>query len=268
MTLEDLKKQRDELNDKASQLFDEGRESTGRVKKLRFELRDAKGKRDVENAAVKDLKAKRDEVNKKIKAKVGELNKLQAEIGDARETTSVPVKEARTQLARLEWRVQAEVLNVKQEEKLVRQIAELEKIVGSSECFFEKRKAFREIIKELDALRKEAQGFHEEMLKHAKESEVYHQAVQDVYKQIKAVEPDYKDINDKLRQAKTEAESAHKLYISEFEKEKGEDAARREMGEKERFSVMRHKADQLMNDFKAGKKLSTEELQIIAGYGE
>ncbi len=267
MALEDLKNQRDELNTKTRELVEDSKESTQRVKKLRNELRDAKKKRDEENKQVQELKAKRDEVNKKIKAKVDELNKLQDGIEDAKKSMGTGFKEAKKELEKLEWQVQTQVLNVKQEEKLARKIEELETAVGSSEEFFEKRKGFRNIVKDLDALRKEAQKYHEEMLAHAKASETYHDAVQDVYKKIKAIEPDHKEISDKIRDAKRHADEAHNLFVAEYEKVKGERVAAKEHSQKTKVTEMRKKADQLMVDFRAGKKLSTEELQIIAGYG-
>jgi uncharacterized coiled-coil DUF342 family protein len=268
MTLENLKKQRDELNDKAHELVVGSKESTQRVKKLRSELRNAKKKRDEENKSVQELKKKRDEINKKIKAKVDELNKLQGSIDNTKKSIGSGFREAKKELERLEWKVQTDVLNVKQEEKMVRKIAELEETVGSSEEFFEKRKGFRTIIKELDALRKEAQKYHEQMLQHAKASEVYHDSVQDIYKKIKVLEPEQKEISDKIRQAKREADEAHKLFREEFTKVKGVEIAARETSHKEKVNEMRKKANQLMSEFKSGKKLTTEELQIIAGYGD
>ncbi len=267
MALEDLKKQRDELNTKTRELVEDSRESTQRVKKLRNELRDAKKKRDEENKQVQELKKKRDEVNHKIKVKVDELNQLQDGIEDAKKSMGTGFKEAKKQLERLEWQVQTQVLNVKQEEKIARKIEELETEVGSSEEFFEKRKGFRNIVKGLDALRKEAQGYHEQMLQHAKASETFHDSVQDVYKKIKAIEPDHKVISDRIRDAKKQADTAHKYFVTEYEKVKGERVAAREQSHKERVTEMRKKADQLMAEFKTGRKLTTDELQIIAGYG-
>jgi len=267
MELEHLKQERDKLNTETKKLWTESKETTDRVKRLRLSLKDAKSKRDEENKLVKEFKDKRDGVNKKIKAHISTLNKFQEELDKLR-GTSGPTNQAKKELERLEWQVQTEVLNVKQEEKLAKRIAELEEICAASAEFNEKRKQLRKITGELDELRKEAQAYHEVMLQHAKDSERFHDEVKKAYDQIKKLEPEFKDVQQKISRAKREADEAHKTYIDKYKETKGAEKFEQEKKHKKKAKAMRAEADGLMKAFKEGKKLTTEELMIIQGYGD
>jgi len=272
--LEKLKEERDQLNVKTKNLISESRESTSRVKKLRSTISEVKVERDKENKLVQDFKAKRDEVNKKIKNKVDELKKVDKEIEGLRKSFTQPMRTAKKELEKLEWKVQTEVLDVKTEEKIAKEISKLEEQTKTGEEFITKQKSKRTILKGLDEMRKEAQAFHEVMLQHAKESENHHTKIQDTYRQIKKLEPEFKEVRDKIELAKKEADEAHQLYLGQYKQIKGKEKAdhfemrqeqAKELKKKER--KLKSKADQLMEQFKKGKKLTTDELMIIQGYG-
>ncbi|MCD4739778.1 hypothetical protein K8R43_01150 [archaeon] len=258
--LRKLKEERDNLNEEARTLIKQGKETTVRVKRLRAELREFKTSRDEENAKVREFKEKRDAVNAKIRTRINKINKIQEEIRGLKGELDMPFHEARKQLERLEWKVQTEVMNVRQEEKIVRKIEELEEATKSTKEFMGKRKDLEKIKKELDELRKEAQAFHEVMLEHTRKSEYYHQKMLELYKNLKALEPDFKDISDKITKAKKKADKAHKHYIDNYKETKGKT-------EKDVKESMKKKADKLMEGFKKGKKLTTDELQIIQHFG-
>lgn len=265
MDVDELRQERDKLNEETKKLVSNSRESTTRVKNLRNELKESKKKRDEENKQVQEFKLKRDEVNKKIKAKIADLNKFQDGLKGLQ--PEGPIRQARKELEQLEWKVQTEVLNVKQEEKLARRIADLEKMCSASDELTEKRKQLRVITSELDELRKESQAYHEVMLQHAKESESYHEQVKESYEKIKKLEPNFKEIQTSLRKAKKEADDAHKHYIEKYKEVKGAEHFEQIQSQKKKAKAMRAEADDLMKAFKTGKKLTTEELMIIQGYG-
>ncbi|MCK4328109.1 MAG: hypothetical protein KAW41_06640 [Candidatus Diapherotrites archaeon] len=266
MELEHLKQERDKLNTETQKLRTESKETTSRVKRLRLSLKDAKAKRDEENKLVQEFKQKRDEVNKKIKAHISALNKFQEDLAKLK-ASSGPMHQTRKELERLEWKVQTEVLDVKQEEKIARRIAELEEACAASAEFNEKRKQLRKITSELDDLRKEAQAYHEVMLQHAKDSERYHDDVKKAYEQIKKLEPEFKEVQQKVALARREADEAHKTYLDKYKSIKGAEKFEQEKVHKKKARAMRAEANDLMKAFKEGKKLTTDELMIIQGYG-
>lgn len=255
-----LKEERDQFNDEARGLIQQSKETTSKVKRLRVELREQKVQRDEENAKVQEFKEKRDAVNAKIRERIQKVNKIQEEIRGLKGELDLPFREAKKQLERLEWKVQTEVLSIKQEEKIVRRIEELEEATKSVKEFMGKRKDLEKIKRELDDLRKEAQAFHELMLEHTRKSEYYHQKMLEVYKVLKSSEPEFKEISDKITMAKKKADKAHKEYIQTYRETKGKT-------EKDLRESMKKEADKLMDGFKKGKKLTTDELQIIQEYG-
>lgn len=258
--LEQLKEERDQLNKRTQTLIKKSKETTSRVKKLRAELKEKKSLRDEENEKVKEFKEKRDAVNAKINERLKEINKIQNSMNDTKSDSDLNPHQAKKQLERLEWKVQTEVIGIKQEEKIVKRIEELQESMKSGEEFFENRKKLSTIKKELDELRKEAQAFHEVMLEHARKSEFYHQEMVKMYEQLKSLEPEFKEVSDKITKAKKKADKAHTQYISKYKDEKGQT-------KKEISESMKKRADQLMEEFKKGKKLTTDELQVIQKYG-
>jgi uncharacterized coiled-coil DUF342 family protein len=258
--IEKLKDERDSFNKETQGLIKQSKETTSRVKRLRAELRDQKELRDAENAKVKEFKDKRDAINAQIRERIKNINRIQDEIRSLKGDLGVPFREAKKQLERLEWKVQTEVMTVKQEEKIVRRIEELEESTKSVKEFMGKRKELEKIKKELDELRKEAQAFHEVMLEHTRKSEYYHQKMLEIYKVLKSTEPEFREISDKITEAKQKADKAHKEFTKKYREEKGKT-------EKDLKDSMKKEADNLMKEFKKGKKLTTEELQIIQEYG-
>ncbi|MCD6414277.1 MAG: hypothetical protein J7L23_01460 [Candidatus Diapherotrites archaeon] len=259
--LKELKEEYSELSDQARMLSKQAREATSRVKKLRAELRENKKKRDEENAKVKEFKEKRDMVNLRIREKIREVNLIQDGIKDLKKNLGVPFNQARKQLERLEWKLQTEVFSVKEEEKIVRHIEELEEMTKSSKEFVEKRKRLEKIRRELDDLRKEAQAFHEIMIEHARQSEFYHQKMVEIYDKLKALEPDFKEVTEKITKAREQAFKARKKYVEKYKEVKGKT-------ETEIREEMEKEAAKLLEGFRKGKKLTTKELQIIQQYGD
>ena len=271
MDLENLKKERDELNTKTKKLIDVSKEHTSRVKRLYSKTIELKKKRDEENKQVREFKEKRDAINKLVRGKLARLSDLQTKIKEVK--PAEPVRKLRSELRRLQWRVETDVLKVKEEEKVVKIIAELEAQLKVADAAFEKRKEAQVISSELDDFKKEAQAFHEVMLFHAKKSEEYHNEINNLYSQIKSLEPGFKEISDKITMARQTADQAHQNFVSRVKKARGErhaqakaaDEDAKKKGEK-RDRDMRELAETLFKEFQGGKKLSTEEIQIIQNY--
>lgn len=256
-----LREEYNELSDQARALSKQAKETTARVKRLRAELRENKKKRDEENAKVKEFKEKRDAVNVEIRERIREVNAIQEEIRELRKKFGMPFDKARKQLARLEWKLQTEVFDVKEEERIAKRIEELEEMTKSNKEFLEKRRRLEKIKGELDDLRKEAQAFHEIMLGHARKSEYYHQKVIEIYNKLKALEPEFKEVAEKISEAKRRAAKAKEEYLKKYREIKGKT-------QEDIKEEMRKEAKRLLKEFKSGRKLTTRELQIIQEYGD
>jgi phosphoserine phosphatase len=262
--VEQLRKQRDELNRQASEAARPAREAVQKLRAMRASVDKEREARDKENSLVKDFKAKRDSANARIKQKLEELNAIQASL--PRSLPKLNTAEARRELSRLEWRVTAEVLDVKQEEKIAKRIAFLEEVCKSSQEFSEKSRQLRRIKAELDELRKEAQAFHSVMLQHAKQSEEHHARILELREGVKAVLPVFKAAKEKAVAATKAADEVHARFREAFSKTKeGQQAAVREQA-RERNARMREQAARLFDEFRKGRKLTTDELRIIQSF--
>lgn len=246
------------------------------VKKVADDVKQLRNKRDFLNSRVKELKLKRDELRIAATKKRQTLSQLLEQAQKSSEKVQGNMSELTKQITRLEWQIQTNPLDPKTERNMITRIAELEKHLAKHKELKNVRDRLLRIRVEVGGLRIQAQTSHEELTKHAEESEKVHN---EMLEKVKI-------LNDK----KKEADLKHSSFL-EKNKQRGEaistlrsnisriDEIRTQIGDI-KTSGKTDKAEKVRSRYKeaaeekmrTGGKLSFEEFQAFmadtAGEGE
>ena len=255
----ELKKKRDDLNATVKGLISESKITYTNLEKLRNDLKQKKGARDEENSMIQKLKAERDKLNEALKTERTKLNAFRDELKKIKMSSSSDPKKLEKEIERLEWDVQTKHLNAKAEDALWAKINMMRRELKSMSSYVKKKDEVKEVRKSVRKLEKQARDIHAQVIMHSEQSEKYHAELLAVFEELKKMDVLLPEMAKKIMDARTEADNAHEGYlnamgVTQKNRREKDDAERKELKEK---------ADDLLKEFKKGKKISLEELMII-----
>lgn len=169
------------------------------VKKIAVEVKELRSKRDSLNSKVREFKAKRDELRVAAGKKRQALSQLLEQAQKSSEKTKGNMSDLTKQITRLEWEIQTNPLDPKTERNMITRIAELEKHLAKHKLLKGVRDKLLQLRVEVGGLRIQAQTTHQELTKHAEESEKIH----------KEMVEKVKTLNEK----KKEADGKHEAFL-------------------------------------------------------
>ncbi len=257
------------------------RSNVAKLKELFKSVDAERKKRDEYTVLVKGLKERK-------LALFRELNTLQSQLGeqvgflkDAQADLAIPYRSLMRQLEALEWKQQTEAVTPSLEKEYSKQIREVRKILGEAEKLAPVESNVRELRKQLHQKTDELRDLLHEMGKNAALSQKHHEAVVATQKTIDALK---KQVStgfaavDELRK-KLDAATGEESKINRELQQTREgqrtlaEKERREAFEKERrerekkMKAMRSKAEKILADFRAGKKISLDDMRVLTAAG-
>ncbi len=255
--MEDLKDKRDGLNARVKELGEEKRKFVEDIKALNTIIKQEKDSRDKANQEVKSLKEKRvasfEEI-KKLKKEMDELLKVLEKFKDSMGGSYGMLKE---ELKQMEWEYQTEVHSIKKEKELVKQMDELEKYIAKSELLYDKKKNLIRIQHSLRDLYTEANVYHGLLMNRAKDSEKHHDSMMKNIRQIGDLDKKISDLEKNIREAREEADKYHKELKDTMKTEPTT----------ANMEELRKKGEQILANFKSGKKVTMDELALLQQLG-
>lgn len=255
----ELKRRRDDLNSNVKELISESKITYSNLEKLRGDLKQKKSLRDTENAEIQRLKAERDKLNDALKAERAKLTALRDDLKQIKRDSSSDPKKLEKEIERLEWDVQTKHLNAKAEDALWAKINSMRRELKSMSAYVKKKDEVKAVRKTVRKIEKDAREIHRQVIEHSEQSEKYHAELLAVFEELKKMDVLLPEMAKKIMDARTAADEAHESYlqsmgVTQKNRREKEDAERKELKEK---------ADELLKEFKHGKKISLEELMII-----
>jgi uncharacterized coiled-coil DUF342 family protein len=284
--LEDLEEQRTKLNKKAEQyrrkrdkLNSTARKWADRRDKLNGESREniekANGhrkKRDKLNEQVKSAKGEREKWNRKVsesQARLGELKKKHLP------KDGITLEKLKREVRNLEFRQQTSVLSVDKERELLDLLGSVQGQIKEREKLLEGNEEIQDILNNRNEAKAQAETAHKLVAESAEAAQKEHDLMCKFYDEGDRLrkEADYAQIE--FRGAKEQADEAHKNHVEmvkqvhDFDKIIAglrQKKAKARMDEQE--TSTKKEAEDIYERFKAGEKLSTEDLMFLqkAGY--
>ncbi|MCA1810516.1 MAG: hypothetical protein LC623_00705, partial [Halobacteriales archaeon] len=264
-----LRRERDRLNDEARKHAEERDGFNAEVRGLVNQANEHKKRRDELNEGVKRSKELRDEANKAADEAQKSADLLRRERmpdGNPGESIAKLKKEART----LEMQHMTVVLTPAKEKALMERLKEIGKLIRSKESTLRSDPELKAALETADQLKEKAEKSHAKVGEMAEKAQAEHDAMIKLYKESDKLRKKADKLQEKFVIAKMEADKIHKTYI-EFVNaiHEIEDAAAGTPGARGEGSQARNEAaaEMVFQKFKAGEKLSTEDLLTLQKAG-
>jgi uncharacterized coiled-coil DUF342 family protein len=284
--LEDLEEQRSKLNKKAEQsrrrrdrLNNTARKWADQRDKLNALSRESiekanihRKKRDTLNEHVKSAKEERDKYNRQV-------SEAQVKLGSLKKRflpkDGVTLEKLRREVRNLEFKQMTSVLSVEKERDLLELLGDVQSQIKKREKLLEGNEEIQNIVKERNDAKAKAEEAHKKVSDYADSAQKEHDSMSKYYDEGDGFRREADHAQQEFIKAKTFADEAHKNHVEmvrqvhDFDKiiaglRQKKDRAKREVAE----TSVKKEAEDIYERFKAGEKLSTEDLMFLqkAGY--
>ncbi|MEA3144347.1 MAG: hypothetical protein QOG31_1671 [Thermoplasmata archaeon] len=265
-----LRKERDRLNDEARKHAEERDGFNMQVRGLVNQANEHKKRRDELNEGVKRAKEARDEANKSAdEAQKGAdtLRRERMPDGNPGESIAKLKKEART----LEMQHMTVVLTSSKEKALMERLKEIGKTIRAKEATLRSDPELKASLEKADDLKEKAEKSHAKVGELAEKAQAEHDAMIKLYKSSDKLRKQADKLQEKFVVSKMEADKIHKAYIEVVNDIHSiEDSQANAMGGRPSEAQMARgeaAAEAVFQKFKAGEKLSTEDLLTLQKAG-
>jgi uncharacterized coiled-coil DUF342 family protein len=175
------------------------------TKKANMEIRELKKQRDEINQKVQTLKLQRDEVRVKIKPIMDEIQSINEKKEELKKKAPrIRQKDIQEEINAIDWKIQTETLDLKEEKRLVDEVKQLETQLISCRKIDKQNKKIAEHMQERKTLGAQADVFHKELSDLAQKSQQLHETM--IAKIAEA------------KKAREEADVQHKGFLENKEK--------------------------------------------------
>ncbi len=269
---EEHKNKRDRLNTRTKQLAEKRDVLNGEVAKRVAEAAEHREKRNKLNEEVKAAKVMRDTLNQKA----NELGDIAAKLKRERhQDVAVPVPRIRDDMRQLEFRLETQVHTPAKEKELTQELKRLAHIVRQAEATMEGDKEVYEAVSAARKAKQDAEAQHKSLSDLARGAQAEHDAMMKLYEEADAMRRDADAAQGEFVANKREADEEHFRHIDFIRRVKdyekvisGIRRRRREVRRAEGERRQEKKTDSMMERFKKGEKLSTEDLLALQLRGE
>ena len=266
------RKLRDELNNQTKEWKAKRDELNGQVRELVDEAGKCREERDSYNQKVRETKELRDEWNQKVTALKEQLAPYRTE--KAEEKDQVPLKQLKKQLQDLEYMQQTMPLGKDKENGIVKQISVLAKQIEEREKTYEQNDEIKGLVAQLREAKAQAETYHHQVSEYAEQAQAAHDRMIGYYEQADKLRKEADAAQAKFIECKQAADEEHKKHIEQIKSvhEMDKDAAafknKKNSVKKKRVDESGKKeAKEIFERFKAGEKLSTEDLMALQKSG-
>ena len=265
-----LRKERDRLNDEARKHAEERDQFNAQVRALVNEANEHKKRRDELNEGVKRAKEARDEANR-VADEAGKtadtLRRERMPDGSAGESVAKLKKEARA----LENTHMTTVLTTSKEKALMDRLKEIGKLIRAKEGQLRSDPELKASLEKADDLKEKAEKSHAKVGELAEKAQAEHDAMIKLYKSSDKLRKQADKLQEKFVVSKMEADKIHKAYIEVVNDIHFlEDEQANAMGgrpSQAQQAKSEAAAELVFQKFKAGEKLSTEDLLTLQKAG-
>jgi uncharacterized coiled-coil DUF342 family protein len=177
-------------------------------------------------------------------------------------------------LQAMETQQQTTQLSNDKEKKLVKAIATLAKEIQEKEKSFEGDEELRTLYQQLHEEKAAAEAAHKLVSEAAEKAQAAHERMLSLYKQADEIRKQADAAQQKFVETKQAADEEHRLHIEqiknvhEISKSAGDIKNKKKAAGKKKADIAsKHEAEKIFEKFKAGEKLSTEDLMTLQKSG-
>ena len=268
--IESIRQSLNKINDEKESFFQKRQDAGRKIRELISEVKELRQKRDALTSSVKDLKKGREELNTRLKGFSSELKTISSkkqEVLKKHKIKEDPAK-IRTQIDRLEVKLETEVMSFEKEKQFNKQIKELRKRYHDVKDLDVVLGNFSEKSKEAYKVRDEAKKAHRDIQGRAGESQKFHEAMIAKSKEIDALRKEEDETNRNFMELKSRFTEIND-QLKEKLKAAGDISSQlKEMSMDRDERILRSKEQLVEEKIKKGEKLTTEDLLVFQKMGK
>ena len=262
---EDHKNKRDRLNGVTKSLAMERDSFNAQVRELVQTANDNRNNRNKLNSEVKEAKVLRDDLNKKA----AEFNEVVTKLKRERqgETGGPNLNRLRNERKALEFKAMTQVLSVDKEKELMASIQRINQQIEEQEKKMEENREIRTALKDSREAKEAAEHQHRLVSDLARQAQTSHDTMIELYEKADDIRKKADDCQGRFIENKQTADAEHKAHIDLIRKVHDYDKfisglrRRDRRVRKDRQEKAQKKlGEDMMDRFKKGEKLSTEDL--------
>jgi len=265
------KRLRDELNDKTKEWAEKRDELNSKVRKLIDEANARRENRDKLNAEVRETKVQRDEWNRKFNELSDKAMILRRE---KMPRTGPSIRKFKAELRALEKKHMTSVLTADKEKALMKEISMLDGKIREMEKEIEQVSEVKAAEKDAREAKDKAEDFHRKVGELAEKAQIEHDAMLKLCDEADAQRREADGAQEKFIETKLAADEQHREHIEHIRHVHDFDkiiAGIRDKGRKARKetddSSAKREAEEIYEKFRAGEKLSTEDIMVLQKSG-
>jgi uncharacterized coiled-coil DUF342 family protein len=267
----ELKDKRNKLHDKSKKLADERDNLNFSIRALRNKISEHKKSRDELNERVRHSKDQRNKLNKsysEIKKKIESLERERS----SQSGTNLNV--LRKQIRALENEQMTTAMSPQKEKKLIEVISGIHTKIKDAEDKLNKDPKLKKALEEEKIIKQKAEKQHDTVEKLASRAQEEHENMMNLIKQLDNMVKKVNGIQETIVMTKIEADKVHKEFIEcvdkihDLERKITTDHEKKRKTKKAEEATAAHReADEIFEKFKRGEKLSTEDLMALQKAG-
>jgi uncharacterized coiled-coil DUF342 family protein len=266
-----LRRERDRLNDEARKHAEERDGFNAEVRGLVNQANEHKKRRDELNEGVKRAKEARDEANRVADEAGKAADTLRRERMPDGATGGESVAKLKKEARQLEMQHMTVVLTTAKEKALMERLKEIGKLIRAKEAMLRSDPELKAALEKADDLKEKAEKAHSKVGEMAEKAQAEHDAMIKLYKSSDKLRKQADKLQEKFVVSKMEADKIHKAYIDVvndihfLEDEQAVALGGRPSAAQQQKSEAA--AELVFQKFKAGEKLSTEDLLTLQKAG-
>ncbi len=265
-----LRAERDRLNEEARGHAEERDVYNAKVRGLVNEANEHKKRRDEMNEAVRRQKEVRDEANGVADESQKVADAMRRERNPDGDGGEINVARLKKEARSLEMQQMTTVMTPSKERALIERLQEIGKLLKQKESALKSDPELKAALDKADQLKEKAEKEHAKVAELAEKAQSEHDAMIKLYKESDKLRKTADKLQERFVVSKMEADKIHKAYIEyvnqihEIEDQMG---GRSGGGSQQSAQQAEAAADEVYEKFKAGEKLSTEDLLTLQKAG-
>ncbi|MCG3221907.1 MAG: hypothetical protein H7641_11060 [Candidatus Heimdallarchaeota archaeon] len=273
-----LKKKRDGHNQLTKEALTKRNEFNQQINEGLARTKEYTSKRDDLNSQVKQLKQKRKELqekvmeNKKVLEEVVEKDQALNKDNIRRKRRSM--RGLNEKINKIEWDLQTSVLTPEKEKEMIQLLEklseQLNKIAEEIHITSQQTQMWREI----SAAQREINILHIQIIDAAKESQIYHNLMNQSYHQINGLRKQANDLHKNFLNFKKQSDTFHRDFLSKVAEKSELKGELREVKQKVRAEIRERKQANLKENtkkayekYEKGENLSLDEFRLLVEKG-
>lgn len=257
-----LRAQLTSLNIEKEKVYRELHSGGQQIRSIMGQINQIKQERDQLTSQVKALKEEREKLNEVVKEKAQEKQEVldkKKELLQGVERKESPGR-LKTEIARLEVKIQTEVMPFEKEQQLTKHIKELKAKVKQAE---QQKEAWKEVTAasaDFSESRKKANQIHQQIQEFAEKSQGKHEQMNTFYDQIKKLRQQEKPTKQKYLELKAQLDQLKKNFDESVAGVNERAKLFQEENEKSFRVKAREKSAEVQEKLMKGKKLKMEDI--------